>query len=75
MIVTSYNPNIGDDDTIRNGENTNTQNHQPRNNENENQQAAANRKNNNVQANRFLQEQWEAYDACYIRERNAGKQL
>ncbi|XP_054752094.1 protein DD3-3-like [Lytechinus pictus] len=62
----------GDDDTIRNGENTNTQNHQPRNNANENQNQAANRKNNNVQANRFLQEQWEAYDACYIRERNAG---
>ncbi|XP_072175305.1 protein DD3-3-like [Diadema setosum] len=72
MCQPNANTAQGNDDTIRNGENTNTQNHTPRNNANENQNQAANRKNNNVQANRFLQEQWENYDACYIRERNAG---
>ncbi|XP_022106441.1 protein DD3-3-like isoform X1 [Acanthaster planci] len=62
----------GDDDTIRNGRTTQTQNHQRINNLNENQNQANNRKNNAVRDDRGLHETWDWYDKCYNRERNMG---
>ncbi|XP_071960524.1 protein DD3-3-like [Antedon mediterranea] len=62
----------GENVEIRNGQNTNTQQHTRIQNLNENQNQANNRRNNDVQANRGLQEPWEWYDKCYNRERNMG---
>ena len=63
---------IGEQDTLRNGANTQTQNHNRIQNLDESQNTAQNRKNNAVQQNRVLQETWDWYDKCYNRERNAG---
>ena len=57
--------------TIRNGQQTQSQNHNAAG-ANENEQQANERKNNNVQAARVLQESWEWYDACYRRQANEG---
>jgi len=60
------------DDKIVPGTNTATQNYQATNNQNENLAAKENRKRNNLQANRGLNEPWEWYDKCNTRERNMG---
>ncbi|XP_033116542.1 protein DD3-3-like [Anneissia japonica] len=61
----------GTDDTIRNGQNTGTQQHNRIQNLNEGQGSANNRKNV-VASNRGLHEPWQWYDKCYNRERNMG---
>ena len=61
-----------DDDTIRNGRITLTQDYGRIQNLNENQQQANSRKSNNVRSDRVLHETWEWYDKCYNRERNRG---
>ena len=40
----------------------------------ETEQNAINRKNNNLDVTKGLQESWDSYDKCYMRERNKGKQ-
>ncbi|OWF51651.1 protein DD3-3-like [Mizuhopecten yessoensis] len=62
----------GTDDTLRNGVETNTQNYQPPNNLDETKSQKNNRKNNNVKSERVIQEPWEWYDSCYLRQRNKG---
>jgi len=64
-----------DDDKIRPGTDTNTQNHNRLNGNQVNTETLnqkENRKSNNVQENRGLNEPWEWYDKCYNRERNKG---
>jgi len=63
--------NPDDSITIRNGQQTQSQNHNAAG-ANENEEQANQRKNNNVQAARVLQESWEWYDACYRRQANEG---
>ncbi|XP_060076266.1 protein DD3-3-like [Ylistrum balloti] len=60
----------GTDDTLRNGAQTNTQEYQPPNNLDETMRQKNNRKNQNVKSSRVIQEPWEWYDYCYIRQRN-----
>jgi len=57
--------------TLRNGQQTTSQQHTGAG-ANENEQQAEQRKNGNVQAGRALQESWEWYDACYRRKANEG---
>ena len=38
----------------------------------ETEQNAINRKNNNLDTSKGLQESWDSYDNCYMRERNKG---
>ena len=59
-------------DTIRNGQNTQTQQYnkpQP----NEDKQKYLNRKKDNVKDQKVLHESWEWYDSCNRRDRNKGK--
>ena len=64
---------IGTADTLRNGVTTQTPNHNRAQNLQENKATAQNRKNNNINTQRVLQESWDWYDSCYMRERNKGK--
>ncbi|EDV25347.1 uncharacterized protein TRIADDRAFT_55329 [Trichoplax adhaerens] len=65
-----------DRDKLRNGANTLRQDYSPLNNarelRTETQQQKQNRKNGNVKSDRALQESWEWYDKCRIRQRNQG---
>ena len=56
---------------MRNGVNSATNNYQNAK-KNENEQSANNRKNN-IDRDRGLQEPWEWYDKCFVRERNKGE--
>jgi len=68
------NNNAAPDDsiTIRNGQSTNTQAFTASDNDNDSEGTVENRRNNNVRADRCLQESWEWYDDCNRRERNKG---
>jgi hypothetical protein len=57
---------------MRNGVTTQTQDFNRAQNLNEDEAKATRRKNTAVKDNRGLQETWEWYDACYMRERNKG---
>ena len=57
---------------MRDGLNTNTQNHNRPASLKETKSAFQNRRNNNVQQDRVLHESFEWYDKCYVRERNKG---
>lgn len=63
---------VGTADTLRNGVTTQTPNHNRAQSLQENKATAQNRKNNNVNTQRVLQESWDWYDKCYMRERNKG---
>ena len=65
----------GDDDCVRNGANTNTQNYNERNNNPYAESASQymTRKANSVVENRGLHESFDYYNACYMRSRNKGK--
>lgn len=60
----------GTDNTLRNGVQTQTQNYNRPQSLTETKAQTSNRKN--VQAQRVIQEPWEWYDKCYVRERNKG---
>ncbi|XP_078001277.1 protein DD3-3-like [Glandiceps talaboti] len=72
MCQDDVNSAKGTADTLRNGENTDTPQHTPINNLDESKNQKDNRKSNNIDTDRVLQEQWEWYDKCYNRERNEG---
>ena len=59
-------------DQFRDGTATNTQDHTRAQKLTETKAKIIQRKNNNVKANRVIQEPWEWYDKCYLRERNKG---
>lgn len=61
-----------DEDCIRNGENTNTQNYQPPSTASETYSQYTTRKSNQVQQTRGLHETFDYYDNCYMRSRNRG---
>lgn len=61
-----------EDEDIRNGQNTQTQNYNQINNLNEGRNSANQRESNSVQDNRGLHEPFKFYDNCYVRERNEG---
>ncbi|PIK57203.1 hypothetical protein BSL78_05902 [Apostichopus japonicus] len=65
-------PGSNEDDDIRNGQTTDTQNYNQLNNFNENVNQANNRERNSVEDNRGLHEPFKFYDNCYARERNQG---
>lgn len=62
----------GTDNTLRNGVETQKQDYSLPQSLTETVSDKNNRKNNNVKSERGLQESWEWYDNCYIRERNKG---
>lgn len=64
---------LDDQDKIRPGTQTNTQNYNGPSRDKEAFQAKESRKRNNVQPARGLNEPWEWYDKCYTRERNKGE--
>lgn len=72
MCQDDVNSPTGTDDTLRNGVQTSTQEYQPPTNLDETKQQKNNRKNNNVKSERVIQEPWEWYDSCYVRQRNKG---
>ncbi|XP_070559547.1 protein DD3-3-like [Ptychodera flava] len=72
MCQEDVNSATGSDDTLRNGENTNTPDHTPIDDLNENRNEADNRKDDDIDTDRGLQEPWQWYDKCYNRERNQG---
>ncbi|KAL4227006.1 hypothetical protein ACF0H5_014982 [Mactra antiquata] len=57
---------------MKDGTSTNTMEYTPPPNMDETKAAVNNRRNGNLDTSRGLQESWESYDACYVRERNAG---
>ncbi|XP_067928510.1 protein DD3-3-like [Watersipora subatra] len=61
-----------DDDKIRAGTSTQTQDYNGPQGATENYNQKENRKNGNVKRDRGLNEPWEWYDSCYTRERNKG---
>ncbi|KAK3102065.1 hypothetical protein FSP39_008504 [Pinctada imbricata] len=63
---------VGDRDTLRNGVTTQTPDHNRAQSLTETEAQRNQRKNNNVKTNRALQESWDWYDKCYMRERNKG---
>ena len=63
----------GDDNTMRNGINTNTPKFTATKNDAETKAQYLNRKARNMDPNRGLHESWEWYDKCKRRERNKGK--
>ncbi|ESO96629.1 hypothetical protein LOTGIDRAFT_202874, partial [Lottia gigantea] len=60
------------EDVLRNGVVTNTQDYNRPPNSNYNLANRNSRKNNNVKADRGLQESWDWYEECFVRERNKG---
>nr|XP_006822468.1 PREDICTED: protein DD3-3-like [Saccoglossus kowalevskii] len=63
----------GNDDTLRNGKDTDSQEHTPIDDElDESKNDKTNRKDGDVSSDKVIQEQWEWYDKCYNRERNKG---
>ena len=63
-----------DDNCLRNGANTQTQNFNSPGNKNEAQSNYESRRSNNVQSNRGLHENYDYYTDCYMRSRNQGNQ-
>ena len=64
---------FSDRDRLRDGLNTQTQQHSRIQNLDESPNQANGRKNGDVNTERCLQETWDWYDKCYNRERNAGE--
>ena len=58
---------------IRNGVNTGKIGYTAPTKVTETEQNAVNRKNNNLDTSKGLQESWDSYDNCYMRDRNKGK--
>lgn len=65
---------IGTADTLRNGQRTDTQAYKRPQSLTETQAQTTARKNNAVQQEEVLQEPWEWYDKCFVRERNRGRE-
>lgn len=66
-------PQTVDDDTLRNGINTNTPKFIAAKKKDETSQDYSSRKDKDKDINRGLHESWEWYDKCRRRERNQGE--
>lgn len=66
-------PQTVDDDTLRNGINTNTPKFIAAKKKDETSQEYSSRKDKDKDINRGLHESWEWYDKCRRRERNQGE--
>lgn len=72
MCQDDVNMPTGTADTLRNGQKTDTQAYNRPQSLTETQAQTTARKNNAVQQEEVLQEPWEWYDKCFVRERNRG---
>lgn len=73
MCQKDVNSPTGTSDTYRNGVKTQTQNYNKPQSLKETKAARDKRKTDAVDQTKVLQESWDWYDKCYVRERNKGK--